>query len=136
MKTMDIVCGILHDEDGYLIARRKSVIHNNVWEFPGGKVEPFETKEEAIVRELKEELNWDCQVDAYLCTICDERSDLTLNVHAFLCHKVSGELKLNAHHEVRRVASDELFDYAFEKADTPLLEALIAYEKRGLKKEN
>ena len=56
MKTMEIVCGILHDEDGYLIARRGKGIHENIWEFPGGKVENGETKEEAILRELKEEL--------------------------------------------------------------------------------
>lgn len=37
MKTMEIVCGILHDEDGYLIARRGKGIHENIWEFPGGQ---------------------------------------------------------------------------------------------------
>ena len=124
MKTMDIVCGILQDEDGYLIARRKSKVHDNVWEFPGGKVEADETKEEAIVRELKEELNIDCVVSDYVTTILDQREDVCLQVHAYLCEKIGGKLELNAHHEVKKVRLEELFDYGFEKADQPLLEAL------------
>ena len=132
MKTMEIVCGILHDEDGYLIARRGKGIHENIWEFPGGKVESGETKEEAILRELKEELNLTCQIICYLTSIEDVREDVILHVHAYVCKAICGEMKLSAHHEVRKVALDEISAYPFEKADTPILEALKAYEHKHL----
>lgn len=132
MQTMEIVCGILHDEDGYIIARRGKGIHENIWEFPGGKVEPEETQETAVVRELQEELNLCCQVESYLTSIEDVREDVVLHVHAYVCKVVSGEIKLNAHHEIRKVKVDEIGKYRFEKADAPIIEALKAYEKKNL----
>ena len=131
MKTMEIVCGILHDEDGYLIARRGKGIHENIWEFPGGKVENGETKEEAILRELKEELNLTCQVEGYLTSIDDVREDVVLHVHAYRCKVICGEMKLRVHHEVCKVRLDEIYAYPFEKSDAPILEALRVYEGKS-----
>ena len=53
MKKLDIVCGIIWRDHKVLVAKRGKGIHENIWEFPGGKVEVNETKEEAVVREIK-----------------------------------------------------------------------------------
>ena len=124
MKTLEVVCGIIKEEHGYLIARRKSKVHNDIWEFPGGKVEANETREEAIVRELKEELNYTCRVKDYLMSVVDEREDLCIHVHAYRCEKIQGDIKLAAHSEVKWVRVDELDKYRFEPSDYAILEAL------------
>ncbi|MFR5079854.1 MAG: NUDIX domain-containing protein [[Clostridium] innocuum] len=56
MKTKDIVCAVICMDQRLLIAKRSSSVHENIWEFPGGKVEPGETREQAVVREIQEEL--------------------------------------------------------------------------------
>lgn len=124
MKTMEVVCAILEQDGKYLIARRGSGVRENIWEFPGGKVETKETKEEAIIREIKEELELTVCVKQQLCDFMDEREDVTIHVSAFICEKIAGEMKLHAHHEVRFVKPNELFEYTFEKADHILLERL------------
>lgn len=80
MKTIDIVCGVIKTEKGYLIGQRKSNVHDGVWEFPGGKVENQETKEEALIREFKEELGIEIKVLGALCSIHDVREDCILHV--------------------------------------------------------
>lgn len=57
------------------------------------------SKEEAILRELKEELNLTCQVEGYLTSIDDVREDVVLHVHAYRCKVICGEMKLRVHHE-------------------------------------
>lgn len=124
MEVIDVVCGIIQEKDTYVIAKRNSDVHNNKWEFPGGKVERRETREEALIREMKEELGIDIRIIRYLTMIEDKRSTCLLRVYAYLCHKNNGELQLHAHHEVRYVTAAELFTYDFEEADFPILQML------------
>jgi len=107
-----------------LIAKRSSGVHENIWEFPGGKVEPEETREQAVAREIREELELCVDIDRYLTTIQDNREDCTLLVHAYLCRYVSGEIHLHAHHEYALVTPRELYSYQFEAADQPILDML------------
>lgn len=127
-KELDIVCGIIKKENSYLIARRGKGIHENVWEFPGGKVEENETREEAIVRELKEELNVDTEVIRYVTSVDDPLSDCILHVHTFLCRIVKGELMLSVHHEAKFVKAEELYEYGFREADRAILDLLQEYK--------
>lgn len=128
MKIIEVVCGILKNDEGYLIAKRGKGIHENIWEFPGGKVEHNETNEEAIIRELKEELNLDCRVIKYLVSVEDQREDVVIHVHAYLCEELKGNLQLQAHSKVKRVSLNELYDYEFEPSDIEILNALKKYE--------
>lgn len=128
MKTLEVVCGIIKEENGYLIAKRKSNVHNAIWEFPGGKVEAGESREDAIVRELKEELNYTCRVVRYLMSVVDERADVCIHVHAYLCEKISGELEKRAHSEVQWVAASQLASYTFEPSDYAIIDALMKVE--------
>lgn len=124
MKKIQVVCAIIRREEGFLIARRGKGIHENIWEFPGGKVEENEAKEEAIIREIKEELSWDIKVVKHLCDVIDEREDCVLEVCAFLCRYKHGNLRLHAHHEARYVSFDELSQYTFEEADKGIIDSL------------
>ena len=77
MKTKDIVCAVICMYQRLLIAKRSSSVHENIWEFPGGKVEQGETREQAVVREIQEELELCVDIDRYLTTIRDTREDCT-----------------------------------------------------------
>ena len=66
MKEMDVVCGAIQIDDKFLIARRSKGADPGFWEFPGGKVEQNESREEALIRELKEELDVDVEVKSIL----------------------------------------------------------------------
>ena len=84
VKTKDIVCAVICMDQRLLIAKRSSGVHENIWEFPGGKVEPEETREQAVAREIREELELCVDIDRYLTTIQDNREDCTLLVHCLL----------------------------------------------------
>lgn len=124
MKTIEVVCGVLQKDGRYLIARRAQGIHENIWEFPGGKVEEKETHEEAVVREIHEELALDVRVIEGLCEVVDHREDMDIHVSAYLCEWCGGEIELQAHHEYRFVEPSALFDYTFEESDKEILEIL------------
>lgn len=136
MKKIDVVCGIIKTEKGYLIGKRKSKVHDGVWEFPGGKVEEEETKEEALCRELKEELGIEVSIENFLCEIIDNREDCSLKVYAYLCSWKKGNLQLAAHHTIAFVQASELYDYNFEEADKGILDAVNAWERGKEHEEN
>ena len=69
MKTIHVVATIIEKEDKILIAQRLKGEHQGLWEFPGGKVEDNETKEQALIRKIKEEFETDIQINLYLITI-------------------------------------------------------------------
>lgn len=124
MKIMEVVCGVMRKESRVLIARRGKGIHENMWEFPGGKVEPGETKEAAIIRELKEELTIDVEVKDFLVDVMDERDTISIHVSAYLCQIIKGTPILHVHHEYKWVSADELDDYAFEAADQEIIQCV------------
>lgn len=97
MKELIVVCGIIKIQDTYLIARRSGAIDAGYWEFPGGKVEAGETLEQAIARELYEELHVQVKAEKKLCQIVDQRPDVVLQVHAFLCTLLNGTPRMHVH---------------------------------------
>lgn len=121
---MDVVCGIIQKENRYLIAKRGKGVDEGIWEFPGGKVESEETKQEAVMRELKEELSIDVQILSYVTTIVDQHATETIYVSAYLCEIIKGCLTLHVHDEYRWVTAKELYAYKFQNADIPILDEL------------
>ena len=121
MKEMDVVCGAIQIDDKFLIARRSKGADPGFWEFPGGKVEQNESREEALIRELKEELDVDVEVIQYLCSIDDQRENFILHVHAFFFHIKKGTPLLQVHDEMKLVNACDLYDYKFQKADLEIL---------------
>lgn len=92
------------------------------WEFPGGKIEEGETPEHAIVREIKEELDTNIEVDKYLDTIEYNYPEFHLSMDCFLCSIVSGELNLKEHEAAKWLSKDELDSVDWLPADITIIE--------------
>lgn len=130
MKVIEVVCGAIEQNQVYLIAKRGKGIHEDVWEFPGGKVEPGESRENAVKRELKEELDVDVEILEYLTSVDDAFDNTLLHVHAYRCRILSGTPVLHVHKEMRWVPADELSGYGFQKADQAIIERIQEKQNR------
>ena len=97
MKRIEVVAAIIEDGDKILATQRGYGDYKDKWEFPGGKMEPCETPEEALVREIREELSADISVDRFVCTVEHDYPTFHLTMHNYLCHVVSGHLLLLEH---------------------------------------
>ena len=91
------------------------------WEFPGGKIEPGETPEQALARELKEELNIDVKVYELITSIVDEYETQILHIDTYRCELIGGMPTLNEHIAMAWSDNDELDKLTFSPADKPTL---------------
>lgn len=123
--TVDVVCAVLEDRGRFFIARRAG--HKAMagfWEFPGGKVESGESHQEALARELREELGITVSVGAFVATT-EERHDLRLlRLHCYRAQWLDGELRLLDHDDYRWVEKASFADYLFCPPDRPFLLSL------------
>ena len=128
---MNVVAALIKKDNKYLIAKRASGDACNLgkWEFPGGKVEPNESEIDAIIREIKEELNIDIRVIKYLTSSVYESSSHTVQIKLYERKHKKGVIQLKDHSEYRYVTKDELLKYDLCKADI----ALAAYIKGTIK---
>jgi 8-oxo-dGTP diphosphatase len=120
---MQIVsCAVIEKHGKILIARRKSGDQMaGKWEFPGGKIEPGETPEQCLKRELLEELGVEIAVDEFICSSTWKYDHATIKLLAFKATLISGELILHDHAEISWVTPQELADYDFPEADVPII---------------
>ena len=120
---MAVVGGALIREGRVLASRRTEPPRlAGLWEFPGGKVEPGESDTEALVRELREELQVEVEVGKRLGA--DLRIGDTAVLRVYLCRLVSGEPALVDHDEHRWLSASELRDVAWIPVDLPLVDQL------------
>lgn len=101
MKKLNVVCAIIEKDDKILIAKRLKGEFEGLWEFPGGKIEPNETNEQAIIREIQEEFDAKINVEKYLCTIEHEYSSFYLVMDCFICTLKEEELVLHDHSAIK-----------------------------------
>ena len=94
------------------------------WEFPGGKMEAGETPEEALVREIREELSAEISVDEFLCTVEYDYPKFRLKMHCYLCSLVTEAMHLNEHEAARWLTKDELYSVKWLPADIQVIEKL------------
>lgn len=119
---MRVVAGVVIDSGRVLIARRCSHLRmGGLWEFPGGKVEPGESDEQALRRELKEELNLAVDVHEYLGESVHDDGRGPIQLVAYRCSIRSGRMTLQDHDAVRYVEPSEFSSFQFAPADLPLL---------------
>lgn len=127
MKVIEVVAAIIKKEDKILITKRSSGEFRNMWEFPGGKIEIGETKEEALIREIKEELELDINNLEYLTTVEYDYPKFHLIMHCFICEICGGSLNLNAHNAAKYVTLEELSSQTWVPADVEVVEKLLSF---------
>ena len=127
MKVIEVVAGIIKKEDKIYITRRGYGEFVDMWEFPGGKIENGESKEEALHREIKEELELDIKNLEYLTTVDYDYSNFHLTMHCFICEIDGGTLKLNAHNDAKWINFNDLDKQKWVPADILVVDALYRY---------
>jgi 8-oxo-dGTP diphosphatase len=129
MKTIEVVAAIIKYDNKIFTTRRGYGDFENMWEFPGGKIEYGETREEALVREIKEELELNIEVNEYLTTVDYDYSTFHLTMHCFICTINSGQLHLNAHNDAKWMRIENLDSLNWVPADVLVVEKLKLIEK-------
>lgn len=124
MKVVEVVAAVIKRDNEIFITRRGYGEFINMWEFPGGKIEKGETREEALHREIKEELELEIKNLEFLTTIDYDYESFHLTMHCFICEVAGGNLKLNAHNDVKWVHVNELKNEKWVPADVLVVEKL------------
>ena len=125
MKSTNVVAAIIKKDDQYLIVQRNKNKHLGLkWEFPGGKVNKNENFEEALKREIQEELNITINIHQKIALeeYKDEKIDIIL--HYYLCTQKAGTIKLNEHENLAWVEKKDFEKYDFAEGDGNILSSL------------
>ncbi len=108
-KRIEVVAAIIRDAEGRIFATQRGYgAMKDGWEFPGGKMEAGETPEQALKREISEELAAEIAVDDFLCTVEWDYPDFHLTMHCYWCRVESGTLTLKEHEAARWLTIDQL----------------------------
>lgn len=124
MKTIKVVAAILIHDGKVFATQRGYGEFKDGWEFPGGKVEENETLEAALIREIKEELDTEIEVEEQLDTIEYDYPKFHLSMVCFLCSVKSGNLVLKEHEAAKWLEKEELDSVDWLPADQGLIEKL------------
>lgn len=120
---INVVAAILQKEEKILIAKkRKGKPLAGFWEFPGGKIEIGEIPEEALIRELKEEMDIEIEVNKYIGeSVYDYGNNKIVSLKGYTATIKDGEIKLSDHDEYRWITLEEIQEYNMAPADIPLI---------------
>ena len=123
MKQIEVVAAIIHDNQNRVFATQRGYGEwKDYWEFPGGKMEPGESPEEALKREIWEELETRIVIERFVKTIEWDYPTFHLTMHCYWCRVESGDLTLKEHEAARWLSKDELSSVNWLPADLQLLE--------------
>ena len=126
MKQIEVVAAIIHDEEGRIFATQRGYgDYKDGWEFPGGKMEPGESPEEALRREIWEELETRIVVERPVKTVEYEYPKFFLKMHCFWCSIESGSLILKEHEAARWLSKDQLDSVDWLPADLIVVKELL-----------
>ena len=126
MRQIRVVAAILRDKGRIFAAQRGYGAYKDWWEFPGGKIEPGETPEEALKREIREELGTEIAVGQRYMTVEYDYPEFHLSMDCFLCEVISGELTLLEAEDARWLAREELYSVKWLPADMAVIDRLAA----------
>jgi 8-oxo-dGTP diphosphatase len=127
MKTIEVVAAIIMDKNKIFATQRGYGDFIGGWEFPGGKMEPGESREEALLREIREELATDILIKNYLTTVEYDYPNFHLTMHCFICEVIRGDLKLIEHAASKWLSRNELNTIDWLPADIDVLDKIIEY---------
>ena len=123
-KTIYVVAAIIRRGNEVFATQRGYGPYKDWWEFPGGKVEPRETPEEALVREIEEELATEIAVDEFITTVEHDYPEFHLVMDCFWCSIANGELELLEHEAARWLPLDNLRQVNWLPADIEVIDAI------------
>ncbi len=125
MKQIEVVAAIIHDADGHIFATQRGYgDFKDFWEFPGGKMEPGESPEQALKREIWEELETRIVIERFVRTIEWDYPQFHLTMHCFWCRVESGALTLKEHEAARWLSTNQLDSVNWLPADLQLIKHL------------
>lgn len=125
MKHIEVVAAVIVRDGRYFATQRGYGEYKDKWEFPGGKVEPGESREEALIREIREELATTIGIDRFICTVDCDYPDFHLTMHCYLCHVVSGHLQLLEAEDARWLDNSHLLTVDWLPADKEVVTNLM-----------
>lgn len=127
---VEVVAALVWDKDRFLICQRPAnKARGLLWEFVGGKVEPGESREEALARECREELDVEVAADSVFMELEHVYPDIVIRLILFNARIVRGTPRLLEHADARWITVDEIGEYAFCPADTEILKKLASMKR-------
>ena len=128
MKQITTVAGVIKNQKGEILCTlRDQGKYDYVsfkWEFPGGKIEEGETKEQALTRELREELEIEVKIENFFYQVEHDYPDFHLSMTVFECELISKEMKMNVHKGLKWLAPQDMLKLDWAKADLPVAEKI------------
>lgn len=124
MKTVRVVAAVIRKDDKIFATQRGYGEFKDGWEFPGGKIEEGETPEQALAREIKEELDTEIQVGKLIETIEYDYPKFHLSMDCFWCEIMQGGLELKEHEAARWLSKEELYSVDWLPADVGVIEKI------------
>lgn len=120
-RKIEVVAAVIHKDGRILATQRGYGEFKDKWEFPGGKMEAGESREEALRREIREELDAEIHIDNFLCTVEYDYPSFHLTMHCYLCTVASGELTLKEHESAGWLSAGALESVDWLPADLQIL---------------
>ncbi|WP_332870335.1 (deoxy)nucleoside triphosphate pyrophosphohydrolase [Ruminococcus bovis] len=128
MNIVEVVAALIWNGEKFMICQRPANKKRGLlWEFVGGKVEKGESKEQALIRECKEELDIEIEVDSEFISVKHTYPDITINLTVFNSRIVSGKPTLLEHNDLKWITKNEIPNYNFCPADKVILEKIKEY---------
>ena len=124
MKTIRVVAAVIRKDNRIFATQRGYGEFKDGWEFPGGKIEPGETPQEALVREIREELETEIRVGDLIDTIEYDYPTFHLSMDCFWCEIVEGSLELKEHEAAKWLDRESLYTVDWLPADVALVEKI------------
>jgi len=128
MKKIEVVAAIIYNDEAYFATQRGYGEFEGMWEFPGGKIEPGESRESALRREIQEELGIDITIGKFLCTTDYDYPSFHLTMHCYLCSVESEEIELREHKSARWLTTELLDSVEWLPSDKYFIEELKRYK--------
>ena len=126
-KKIEVVAAVIHDDQLRIFATQRGYGEwKDWWEFPGGKIEPGETPEEALHREIREELATEIRVEKFLCTVEYDYPKFHLTMHCYWCSVERGHLTLKEHEAARWLTAAQSDTVNWLPADVQVVEKSVS----------
>ena len=124
MKRIEVVAAVIRKEGAFFATQRGYGEFEGMWEFPGGKIEPGEPPEVALMREIQEELGVDITIGALICTTEYDYPSFHLTMHCYLCSIKNGNIELHEHKSARWLTVELLDSVEWLPADKEVIDKL------------